>query len=1098
MAQQNIKQVRGATQGSVLFLGTNGVVSENNNKLYWDISNSALSIGTSSIFGSERLRVYGSQRIDGDLVVIGSFSVLGSASVINTQNLTIQDPIILLATTQSGAPILDSGLFINRGTGATQAFIWDESDDKFAFVQTNDSSSVIGNVSIASGAEIRSLRYNFFDTGAPANAAAPYIYAPSGGSIGINATGTIHLYTPQISSANQITLWDIGANELQFQGGSGTSYRSFRLGVNDNGNDIPTFTLHSQSSGASSFLRTGFSFSHVSNVSQNGVLERGMVIEIRDSGTYSGTAVGLTIDVTGVTNSNRVKRGIRILDGTQQNGYVLVSDSNGFGSWTSSSNIVISGGGVTGSGTTNYIPKWLSSTQLSSVSSVYDTGVNVGIGTIIPTAKLHVVGIGTSSGTYSLLVQNADGNSGFWVQDDRKSRFNGGSGDNEWVGIYQPIATGNPNVFSVYTPLGGGTGRAMLISNDGTGTDGTRAIGFMDGGATIRYLFSTGRSMMALNTSATNNFQLFSNSTGANREHIGFINGAGGGFYLDQDASTYYRMYLIGIGGSPTNVLFSSNGDSWVAYTDTQKFGVGTNTPTTKLHINATQSGGGFRLVDTSQSAGYVLTSDANGVGTWQPASSGGITVSNGLTYSGGVIKLGGILTEPTLILANGNNFTMSSTSSIIEFNRKATFAGYTHSFKLDVGESEVKLTNGNETFRLYNNSAGGLYNRVDATDGTNYSRLHNSITSTYLQSSDSISTTTLYVSPAYINMDSGVDNMTFWTASQTGGDGSLNNTMIVTDGSNSKGLVYAGDYTANFTTYSLVTKGYVDSVAGVISVSNGLTSSGGLVKLGGILTEPTLITNVNNAFTMSSTGSTIYFERVNSVAGYTNVVKLNSAASIVESTDGLGTASTLTTTLNSTSLVSSNSFDSSSVAVAPSGNTIAAYGGDGTYSTTEILTTYTQILSTDGNNVGVLYLSPSSTYIGDTNGATLFMYTSDQTIGDGSTNNRMVIDDIVNSKGVVYSGDYTANFTTYSLVTKGYVDNLSNSSTGKSVDTRTFTASLPQTLTHNLSTSDVIIQNYDSTGVQIIADTVTVLGTGSVSIEFSQNLTSVKTVIIG
>ena len=106
--------------------------------------------------------------------------------------------------------------------------------------------------------------------------------------------------------------------------------------------------------------------------------------------------------------------------------------------------------------------------------------------------------------------------------------------------------------------------------------------------------------------------------------------------------------------------------------------------------------------------------------------------------------------------------------------------------------------------------------------------------------------------------------------------------------------------------------------------------------------------------------------------------------------------------------------------------------------------------------------------------------------------------DDIVNSKGVVYSGDYTANFTTYSLVTKGYVDNLSNSSTGKSVDTRTFTASLPQTLTHNLSTSDVIIQNYDSTGVQIIADTVTVLGTGSVSIEFSQNLTSVKTVIIG
>lgn len=45
MSQQYIKQVRGLSQGSVLFLGTNSVVSEDYNKLNWSQSDSVLSIG---------------------------------------------------------------------------------------------------------------------------------------------------------------------------------------------------------------------------------------------------------------------------------------------------------------------------------------------------------------------------------------------------------------------------------------------------------------------------------------------------------------------------------------------------------------------------------------------------------------------------------------------------------------------------------------------------------------------------------------------------------------------------------------------------------------------------------------------------------------------------------------------------------------------------------------------------------------------------------------------------------------------------------------------------------------------------------------------
>ncbi len=51
----------------------------------------------------------------------------------------------------------------------------------------------------------------------------------------------------------------------------------------------------------------------------------------------------------------------------------------------------VSGGGVTGSGTTNYLSKWTSGTALGN-SLVFDNGTNVGIGNISALSKLHVTG----------------------------------------------------------------------------------------------------------------------------------------------------------------------------------------------------------------------------------------------------------------------------------------------------------------------------------------------------------------------------------------------------------------------------------------------------------------------------------------------------------------------------------------------------------------------------------------------------------------------------------------------------------------------------------------------------------------------------------
>ena len=243
--------------------GTSGLLSltgtTDNGLITLDGSAPNGTVESNLTFDGSVLNVYG------DAVISGNLTISGTSTTVNTQNLLVQDPLILLASTQSGAPTLDSGLMINRGSGATQAFIWDESLDEFALISTDDASDVIGN---------------------------------------INITG------------------------------------------------------------------------------------------------YSNLSVG------GLTASQ-----IKITSGAAS-GYLLSSDSVGIGTWTSLSSLNV----VTASGTTNYVPRWLSSNNLSSTSSIYDNGVNVSIGTVSTSSKVTILGtasvltvIGSSANSTVFSVNGTNG-----------------------------------------------------------------------------------------------------------------------------------------------------------------------------------------------------------------------------------------------------------------------------------------------------------------------------------------------------------------------------------------------------------------------------------------------------------------------------------------------------------------------------------------------------------------------------------------------------------------------------------------------------------------------------------------------------------------
>jgi hypothetical protein len=119
----------------------------------------------------------------------------------------------------------------------------------------------------------------------------------------------------------------------------------------------------------------------------------------------------------------------------------------------------------------------------------------------------------------------------------------------------------------------------------------------------------------------------------------------------------------------------------------------------------------------------------------------------------------------------------------------------------------------------------------------------------------------------------------------------------------------------------------------------------------------------------------------------------------------------------------------------------------------------YTEIVSTT-TYIGMHSYDPVLT-----NTSAIDIYTQDQTGSDGGQT-RMIVRDAI-STGLAYFGDYSSNFTTYSLVSKYYVDNLCSTKANRYLTySVVFDSSngFTNTITHNLGTQDITIFYVDLT----------------------------------
>ena len=70
------------------------------------------------------------------LKVLGDMDIEGTSTTVDTANLTIEDPIIILSRNNSTPSDVDAGILVNRGAANNAALYWNEGDDVFKAVTT--------------------------------------------------------------------------------------------------------------------------------------------------------------------------------------------------------------------------------------------------------------------------------------------------------------------------------------------------------------------------------------------------------------------------------------------------------------------------------------------------------------------------------------------------------------------------------------------------------------------------------------------------------------------------------------------------------------------------------------------------------------------------------------------------------------------------------------------------------------------------------------------------------------------------------------------------------------------------------------------------
>ena len=143
-------QGRLTAAGNTAISITASQISDRGTNLVTGLTGTANEITVSnSGVGAVTLSLPANVTISNNLVVTGNLTVSGNVTTVNTEQLDVEDNIITLNSGVTGAPALNSGIEVNRGTSTDVSILWNETSDKWTFTNDGTNYANFGDVTAA-------------------------------------------------------------------------------------------------------------------------------------------------------------------------------------------------------------------------------------------------------------------------------------------------------------------------------------------------------------------------------------------------------------------------------------------------------------------------------------------------------------------------------------------------------------------------------------------------------------------------------------------------------------------------------------------------------------------------------------------------------------------------------------------------------------------------------------------------------------------------------------------------------------------------------------------------------------------------------------
>ena len=407
-------------------------------------------------------------------------------------------------------------------------------------------------------------------------------------NIGIGGGGTFSF----LNNSNMTGSYNIAMGAGVFQlsnGGGGTMSSQSNIGIGT--------VLYTFNSGGS---MTG----NGNNIGMGSTLYRFNKSNAQFSG-YSNTAIGQSIfslqngDLIGGNNI-----GMGQTQYTLNSGNMAGGDNIGIGQ----SSYYVQKGDITGTANNNIALGSRIYRLSNSSPSTFSGNENIGIGNALYNLSLgNLTGqrnIGMGQGVFSLSSGNLSGNSNIGIGSGAM-QISGDIAGNDNIGIGSSAMHALGGIAGDYNiALGYNT---MYTTGKVAGTDNI-AIGYSA-------LYSNGNTDIGSYNIGIGNWALWADMAkgNANIQLGNWFVGTPVTGQLNNVVAIGNKMYGLTVSNTDSNTILlgetGSNGP---------KVGIGTYKPGAKLEINNGTTAGAVKIVDGTQGAGKVLTSDANGLATWK------------------------------------------------------------------------------------------------------------------------------------------------------------------------------------------------------------------------------------------------------------------------------------------------------------------------------------------------------------------------------------------------------------------------------------------------------------------------------------------------